>query len=81
MEDGSERNIFNTNQTLQRCFLTRNRLTLVDVAMITPLTPLKTHNKDTTAVETQGNRRREWADLKVICNEYAVILKTACKDY
>lgn len=44
--------------------------------MITPRTPLKTQ-KDTAAVETQG----KWTDLKVICNEHAVILKIACKHY
>lgn len=76
MEEGSERNTPNLNPTLQRCFLTR--LTLVTVAMITPL---KTHKKDTAAVETQGNGRHERADLRVICNEYAAILILACKDY
>lgn len=64
-----ERKMSNTNETPQRCFLTRHRLTFVNVAMTIPKKTLKTRNNDTTAVETQGNRRREWAD-----NEYAVIL-------
>lgn len=83
MEEGSWRNIFNNKKKklLQLCFLCRHWPVLVNVAVITPQTPLKTH-KHTTVVETQGNRRHEWTDLKwVICNEYALILTIACKHY
>lgn len=41
------------------------------------ITPHKTHTEDTAAVEKQGNRRGGRAD----CDEYAVILNRACKDY